>query len=278
MLVLVRTNSMSLAAVSFDQQMKLIASKYSNLGTGRPDSAAYLSMFFHELVDLLQPQLFIEAGAYRADASRHVKARHPECRVVAFEANPYNHQEYVDSLGFAESGIEYLHHAVTDVAGPVTFNLRRRVAGEDMRPITGNSSILKRADPDVEYEEITVDGVTLDGFFPDPPELTALWIDVEGASRQVLNGGSAIIERTDLLLIEVEERTMWTGQWRGLDVIDFLLGHGMVPVSRDIEYERQHNLLFVSRRFYARPDFLAVYEGHLNWMSQQMSVRGPYLG
>lgn len=269
---------MSLEAVSFDQQMKLLASKYSNLGQGRPDSAAYLSMFFHDLVDLLQPQLFVEAGAYRADASRHVKSRHPACRVVAFEANPYNHREYVDSLGFAEAGIDYLHHAVTDGAGPVTFNLRRRVAGEEMRAVTGNSSILKRADHDVEYEEITVEGVTLDGFFTDAPDRVALWVDVEGASRQVLNGGSALIRRTDLLLIEVEERTMWDGQWLGLDVIDFLLEHDMVPVSRDIEYERQHNLLFVSRRFYAEPDFLAAYEGHLNWMSQQMTVRGPHLG
>jgi FkbM family methyltransferase len=240
---------------------------------GRADSAAFVSNYFHELVDLVGPRLFVEAGAYRADASRRVRANHPECRVVAFEANPYNHAEYVSRLDFAGQGIDYLNLALTDRPGPVVFHLRRRVEGQDLRPLTGNSSILKRTAPNTEYEEVVVPGTTLDMYFDDPSETpVALWVDVEGATGQVLGGGRELLSRTALLLVEVEEKFQWEAQWRSLDVFEHLLAAGFVPVTRDAEYGQQYNVIFVRDEVYERPEILASLELHTNYLTQHMGV------
>lgn len=265
----------------YDQHLRLLAAHYSNMYEGRSNSAALVSSYFHELMALSRPALFVEAGAYRADASRRVRHDHPDCRVVAFEANPYNHAHYVDSLGFAEAGIDYLNLALSDVAAPVTFHLRTRQDGEDLDRITGNSSLMRRQDTDTEYEEITVTGVTLDGFFAQDVEESpksvqspvCLWIDVEGASGQVLRGARRLLERTELVLIEVEENFMWENQWRSLEVIEFFLDAGFVPLTRDAEYDQQYNIIFARHDVYARPEVMWSLELHMNYVTQHMGVR-----
>lgn len=266
-------------AILYDQQLRHLAAHYGNMDDGRARSATYVSEWFHDLVDVLQPDLFIEAGAYRADASRRVRADHPDCRVVAFEANPYNYRQYADELDFAGLGVDYLHLAVTDSPGPVTFNLRASQDGEELRKVTGNSSLLRRTATDVEYEAVTVEGVTLDDHFSaSTAERVALWIDVEGAARQVLTGGQTLLKSADLVLIEVEEKHMWEEQWRSLDVIDFFLDHGFVPMSRDAEYDQQFNIVFASEEFYALPEVLWSQELHTNYLTQHMGVRGAFTG
>lgn len=262
----------------YDQHLRLLASHYSNMYEGRSNSAALIANYFHELLGLCRPGLFIEAGAYRAEASRRVHIDHPGARVVAFEANPYNHAEYSEELGFAESGIEYLNLAVTDAPGPVTFNLRARHDGERLRKLTGNSSLKRRSLPGTEYEELTVEGVSLDAFFADVLDgaegtRVCLWADVEGASGQLLTGATRLLERTDLLMIEVEEKFMWEDQWRSLDVIEFMLRHDFVPITRDAEYNQQYNVIFVAAEVYERPEILWSHELHTNYVTQHMGVK-----
>ena len=263
----------SSTAVLYDQHLRLLAAHYDNMGAGRQASATYVVNFFHELVGIATPELFVEVGAYRAEASRRVKADQPSCRVVAYEANPYNHAHYVDSLGFAANGIEYINAAVSDAEGRATFHLRRRQGGEDLRPVTGNSSLLRLEATDVDYEDIDVAAVTLDAQFPALDSSAALWVDAEGASREVLSGAVRMLKSVDLIMIEVEEKPSWQHQWTALDVTTFLVGAGFVPITRDIEYEQQHNVVFVSNRLYANPAVLMSLELHLNYLRHHMGSR-----
>jgi FkbM family methyltransferase len=264
-------------AILYDQHLRLLASHYSNMHQGRSNSAAYVANYFHELLSYVAPTLFVEAGAFRAEASRRVRQEHPRCRVVAFEANTYNHRQFVDEFRFAELGVEYLNLALTDRAGEVTFHLRTQQDGQQLRKVTDNSSLLVRHATDTSYEEVRVAGTTLDEFFPElsDQERVALWVDVEGASGQVLRGGRRLLERTQLVIIEVEEATVWEGQWRSLDVIEFFLDNGFVPLTRDAEFNQQYNIVMVSQEFYARPEVLWSHELHTNYLTQHMGVRGP---
>jgi FkbM family methyltransferase len=258
----------------YDQQLRLFAAHFSNMHQGRPNSAAFVANYFHELVSKVGPGLFVEAGAYRADASRRVRADHPDCRVVAFEANPYNYQRYVDELDFAGLGVDYVNLAVTEANGPVTFHLRTRQDGADLRKVTGNSSLLRRQGTDTEYEEITVEGVSLDEYFADSSAVpVCLWIDVEGASGAVLRGARKLLQRAALVLIEVEEKFQWEHQWRSLDVIEFFLDAGFIPLTRDAEYDQQYNVIFVRNDVYERPDVLWSHELHTNFVTQHMGVK-----
>lgn len=257
----------------YDQQLRFQAAQYSNMGSGRADSAAYLDGLFHRLVGLAAPTLSVEAGAYRADASRRVRADHPDCRTVAFEANTYNFRAVSQEHDFAAAGIEYLNLAVTEEPGEVTFHLRSSAGGEDLRQVTGNSSLLKRLDPTTTYEPMTVPAVSLDSFFADVDPATTrsvLWIDVEGASGPLLRGASTFLRSCDVVMIEVEEKAMWEEQWLSLDVLSFLIGRDFVPLARDIEYENQFNLVLASAEFARRPEVLMALELHENFLVHHM--------
>ena len=50
-----------------------------------------------------------------------------------------------------------------------------------------------------------------------------------------------------------------------------------MPVTRDIEYEQQHNVVFVRSDVYERPEVLMSLELHLNYQAQHMGVKQPPL-
>jgi FkbM family methyltransferase len=233
--------------LSRDLAMLSTAVKY-NLAqrSERIRSMKTLVRFFFNLVKILDVDLFVEAGAKDGSASRQAKRALGEHRVVAFEANPYTYRRFEGEN--AGTGVEYLNLALTDHPGPVTFNVLRDDEGAP-RP-DGQSSLLKRnrgRDQERGFEEVTVDGVTLDGFFADHPfENAAVWMDVEGASKFVLGGAPETLKRTAVLIIEVEDRPYWgDDHWLRERVMSHLYDNGLVPIARDFEYEYQYNIVFV---------------------------------
>jgi hypothetical protein len=76
-----------------------------------------------------------------------------------------------------------------------------------------------------------------------------------------------------VVLIEVEEKLIWQRQWRSIDVIEFFLDAGFVPLTRDAEYSQQYNIIFVREDVYERPEVLRSHELHTNYLTQHMGVR-----
>lgn len=82
---------------------------------------------------------------------------------------------------------------VSNKIGPITFYIQ-----QDRSPSeTVNNSILKRTGI-TQTQEITVEGITLNQLLPIDSS-AALWVDVEGASREVLLGGKEFLAETALL-------------------------------------------------------------------------------
>jgi FkbM family methyltransferase len=232
----------------FDLQLLSLATNYNLKDRKeRKRSVAAARRLFFGIVRVTKPALFIEAGAERAEASRLVKAKYaPDSRVVAFEANPYVFDRFRQEYDFERAGVDYRHQALSNTKQDVTFYIRTGIDGNPRDKTLGQSSILKRMDPTTEYEQVKVSADSLDNFFRDSPEKTcALWIDVEGANRQILEGAEETIKKAICLQIEVEDLARWEGQWLSGDVTAYMLDRGMIPVARDFEYRSQYNILFV---------------------------------
>lgn len=215
--------------------------------TNRTDKLRDLFMALHEE---LVPNLSVEAGAWRAEFSQDVKTRLPKTRAWAFEANKHNYDENVSSL--VAKGVGYVNMAVTNKVGSTRFLMQemRRSDGATYSKIRGNNSLLARNDDDVLYSAPKVTCTTLDAFFVDDyrikeDERATLWIDVEGASREVLTGGVAFLTYVDAILIEVEEIPYWDEQWLDTDVDKFLVEQGFTKIARDSEYEHQYNVVYL---------------------------------
>ena len=209
----------------------------------RTRSVLDLIELFFDLCELRTIDVFIEAGAKEAAASQ--RAADIGCRAVAFEANPYTHRRFADTL--ASTSVDYRHQALSDRPGPVTFMVRLTEDGTPMAD--GQGSLLVRPDHDPGYQEVTVDAITLDdhiGSLAMPDATIAMWVDVEGALSQVLGGAAQTLLHTDVLMVEVETVRRWNEQrWLAGDVVEALAEAGLVAVARDVQSRHQHNIVFV---------------------------------
>lgn len=229
-----------------DRQLLAHVGGYNvNLKADRLRSCADLTEFFFQLVRVLQPDLFIEAGAKDASSSKYARKFIPDARIVAFEANPYTFDRFKG--GFSKTSVEYLNLALSNEVGSIAFNVN---IGTDGAPRADGRGSLMRFDGDFEdisgTQEVTADATTLDIFFENYAyESSALWIDVEGASEMVLGGASATLHKADVAIIEVEDREYWSDQWLRSDVMEYFYEHGLIPLSRDFQSRYLYNIVFV---------------------------------
>lgn len=227
---------------------------------GRKVSARQLRQVFYGLQRALKPVHFIEAGAHNAATSLKIRNVSPDTNVIAFEANPHNFNKFSARTDFTAAGVDYRLNALTDAEGPVTFNVLVEEGGVARAPASGRSSLLTRADATARHEEVTVSGTTLDACFGDQTGTLALWVDVEGAAGKVLAGAARTLPRVQSMMIEVETRAFWSGQWLHTDICAHLMGLGLIPVARDFEFRHQFNILFVHPAVLADTQALAVLE------------------
>jgi FkbM family methyltransferase len=219
----------------------------------RARSVPVLVELFFDLVEALDARRFLEAGAKDGSASLRAAQSGRFQRVVAFEPNPYTFLRFAP--GFQRSGVTYEQLALVDGdPRPVTFYVKRTSEG---RPrADGQGSMLIPRDHPPGFEQVTVEGVTLDSYVGAPDGVgTALWVDVEGATAEVLRGAAALLEDTSVVIAEVEVHPAWLGQeWLAADVIAFLRRHGLVPVARDRQSRLQFNIVFVRSTCLSRPE------------------------
>jgi FkbM family methyltransferase len=237
-----------LTLLTRDLTMFAAASSY-NLSepTEKRRSVDDLARFFYEVSRALGPDLFIEAGAKDASSSRRARRRMDPKRIVAFEANPYTHKTYARkfSKNNIDRNIEYLHLALSDQPGQVTFNVNKSAEGKPV--VDGRGSLLKHEYKPNGFIEVTVEATSLDTFFADHDYSScAMWIDVEGALEGVLTGGASTLDKASIVIVEIEDRSMWgSGQWMREDVVSYLYDHGLVPVARDFQSRYQYNIVFI---------------------------------
>lgn len=212
----------------------------------RDQTAIQLSKLFHMLlVEVVKPKYFMEIGAFNANFSTKLRPDLVGTKFFAFEANPYNFNKFKERVHF--SGIEYLHTAISDHVGTVTFNLQKSVDGESVDPIRGNSSLLERNQDQVEYEKITVPCDTVDNRFAhilNDSDSVAMWVDVEGMAYEVFTAATQTLTRTKLILVELEDKDHWEGQKLACDVIELMYSKSFLPIARDFEWPYQHNVIF----------------------------------
>lgn len=229
--------------------------KHSGKTYKQQSHRALISAFF-SVIERLTVTSLLEIGAFQAEVSRQFIGEGPARHALAVEANPYNFDQFKDSL--TNAGVIYHHAAILDREGPCELQLH--VTDIDIKNgyIRGNNSILK-SDARPETRAVSVPGTTLDALvtnyvathsIPDPAvQHPALWIDVEGALDLVINGGRQTIANSLVIFAEVETEQLWNKQATFPEITALLGTLGFFPWLRDCEYEpEQFNVMFVNHR------------------------------
>jgi FkbM family methyltransferase len=212
---------------------------------------------FRDLCVEVGPTLSLEIGAHEAGFSRWIKAAAPDARVVAFEANPFVHEKF--AAGHDDSGVEYLHLAISETNGPVELGIPRQFHNEEKgrrfrKHKTNRMASLASHRYAEDVDTVTVPSTPLDDFVSvADDDVIVAWIDVEGASAAVLASGEKVLSKASLVYIEVENEPVWDGQWLDVDVARFFARCGLVPVFRDVQRSHQYNVVFVSAEIASDP-------------------------
>lgn len=183
----------------------------------------------------------VEVGAHEASFSRVVGSIPEVISIIAFEASPFVWKKYRPGI---PENIDYRNQAVTDKTGPTTFYVQQNKSPSE----TVNNSILQRTKI-AQTQEVIVESITLDQLLPIKSP-AALWIDAEGASREVLLGGTEFLVKTALVYLEVEHERYWQNQWLFKDVLKFLETNGFLLHSIREQYVNQSNCIFINPAFY----------------------------
>lgn len=212
---------------------------------------------------------FMEIGAHEAAFSLDVRQEYPDVHIYAFEANPYVYNKYCTQFT-SERGlnINYRNIAVGNYDGMINFLLAKEISGVKESPESSRNSFLPRVGTGHRYENTVVPITRLASFAQEEAllkETFCLWIDTEGASRQVLEGAESLLPRVTSMLIEVELEPIWEGQWTVGPLILWCRERGFIPVLRDFARPKQFNCLFVNSDFYARAE-------HSIWRYIQFSI------
>ena len=202
------------------------------------DGNGDLSDNFIRLQDLLLPDYAIEVGAHAAEFSQFI-ASHLNISAVAFEANQKVYEKFKNT--FNDSRIKYLNYAISDSDSEVSIMVH-----ED--PLAGNNSIIYRNGVESMIDEYKVKSYSLDSYFKDITFKSAcLWIDVEGANREVLTGAEKTLERVSSIFIETEDHEYWKDQWLTSEVVAFLNSKGFDVFAEEFIYDAQRNIIFTRR-------------------------------
>lgn len=210
---------------------------------GGDEVEARVMRFFKRLCRRLEPTFALEIGAHEASFSTWAVEELPGVRSLAFEANPYVHEKFAERLHAA--GVDYRNVAVAPTSGEVELHLPLEVAGKT-RSLTSRMASLSHHVRAADSTTVTVPAIRLD----DEPLLRGdgrlvAWIDVEGANEAVLRSGAEVLDRTDVMYLEVEDDLTWEGQWLDHHAAAHLRTHGLVPVARDTKRRHQYNVVFV---------------------------------
>lgn len=221
-------------------------------GHDRAEIDARVERFFRHVCEVVEPTVSLEIGAHAAEFSRWARRQFPDARCIAVEANPYVHEKHRDRL--ARAGVDYRHAAASTTAGTVSLNIPTEVHGIARQRTSRMASLAVHAKSAgqevVEVPAVPVDDLTEVG----PEDRVVAWVDVEGATGQVLPGGVAALARAAAVFIEVESSPTWDGQWLDADVAAYFEALGKIPVLRDIQRPHQYNVVFLDPELAARPE------------------------
>lgn len=224
---------------------------------------------FHRLIKTIKPELVCDIGSMDASDARRFRRLLPYARIIAFEGNPDNIESIRHDENVKKDKIDVQDKVVWNSNGRQKFyieNLSNEKRANDVR--RGISSTHIRTENSLGNKVIEVESVRLDTFIQgleNVPESIALWIDVEGAAYEVLEGIAGVRDKIQLIHVEVETQEFWKGQRLKADVEDLMRSMGFIILACG-HFEPQHDIVLMNLRTFSDSPFKFKCIVYFSWL------------
>lgn len=216
----------------------------------------------------MQPDTVFDVGSMDGSDARRFRRLLPSARIIAIEGNPDNADAMNGNPLIQKARIEVRHVVVWNENAPKRFfveSIDPDAGGSEAEMLQGISSTRERKTNSIGTREISVDGYRLDTLMdslePRPGRI-ALWIDVEGAAFEVLEGLAGVKDDVALIHVEVETRMYWEEQRLKPDVVALAESYGFHALARG-HNEEQHDIVLINTALYRQQKWqvdLALYQ------------------
>lgn len=210
-----------------------------------------LVRFFFRVLRVLRVELLFDIGAYDGTTSQTFVEGAPGRQAIAVDANPANLGTIMRNVG---SSVTVISRALGRSNGKTSLWLPPE--GEQLYSLRHAST--KRRQDRSDWRAVEVPVETLESLYGSygNQRTFALWLDVEGATQDVICGGiDCIRESCSVIFVELESRQDWLDGAKVEEVVDLLSDLGFVPIARDYEFRHQFNAVFVRRTIASTIDF-----------------------
>lgn len=204
---------------------------------------------FRSLVSLFQPEAILDVGSLDGSDALHFEKLDPNAKVYAFEASPRNFETLSGNVTQSASRITCVNRAAGAIDGTTEFLVWDEPADGNEGANPGMHSTRQRADAIAgSQSKLIVPMCRLDSFARENA-LTgrvALWVDVEGASFDVLSGADGLKDQIAFVHVEVETEEIWQDQKTERDVLALAPTLGLVAIARGA-HPVQRDLVLVQK-------------------------------
>lgn len=213
-------------------------------------------IIFQFLIKIFSPDLICDIGSMDGMDALRFRKDLPHGKIICFEANPNNIELIHRNPIFKKQKINIEEKVVWNKDGDIKFFIEElsQTTGEEWR--RGISSTKKRKSGSLGTKEIITTSIRLDTFVKNlnfNPTSIALWIDVEGASFEVLEGISEIIQKVLFIHVETENKKVWLNQKLKPETVELMKKNGFILIAEeDRKAKSQDNLIFMNSQLYAR--------------------------
>lgn len=205
----------------------------------------YPEYLFYFFLKRYKPEIILDIGSRDGRESMKFRSISPESRIIAFEANPYNYESMLNDIKLNGSDVVIVNKAVSNHTGNIDFF--RIETDEEWK--SGASSIFSRTS-DNDNEKIEIPVITLDEYLSGISDKgkIAMWIDVEGAAFNVLDGARETMPNTLFVHVEVETDYIWENQKIKKDVDEVMSACGMRELARpwSSNHKKQFDVLYIN--------------------------------
>jgi FkbM family methyltransferase len=199
------------------------------------------SLRFLNLVQDLDVNFTIEVGAFDAEFSKVAVGLKSVTESWAFEASPFVYHRFKELV---PKKLNYVNLAINNYSGECKFQLQSEYLDHSL--VSNNS--VKHRNELKPYEYISVPCSSLDLYFSKvSKKRIALWIDAEGANREILLGGATLLDQVVAIFVETELQNYWLDSWLHEDVEKFLSNKGFYLFHKNEQYFAQTNCIFLRR-------------------------------
>lgn len=244
-------DAMLAAGICYSNRKLALLSKQARWRQVRIETGKLLETFAMQVYKRLSLELLIQCGANEPSSAVSFCQIRSGNRAICFEANPYIAQKYMTH--YENSNIKYLNVGLGSRPGSLNFYIPENHPKDwTLQGTFAPSKQLKYHEP----FEIKIN--SLDNLLPSILNLndlqgsefpkSALLIDVEGFSWEVLQGAKKILEldSTKVIFVEVQDNNhYWEDERNARQISEFLENYGFMPIIRDYPTAPLYNIVFV---------------------------------